>query len=171
MTSTFSYVSLQNRFIYNRRITVNSKMMYHESLDNSEKWTILELNKIQQQDVTLCHDKQANNINWYTTSNQTVKLIINLQQWFSAIAILRSQQLFIASWKRSGFKISTILKWHINSSTAVCYLSTAWKKSGRGPASFSGWSLSTLSFFMLPRNSSSLMAMPSAFSSFPAALA
>ena len=108
MTSTFSYVSLQNRFIYNRRITVNSKMMYHESLDNSEKWTILELNKIQQQDVTLCHDKQANNINWYTTSNQTVKLIINLQQWFSAIAILRSQQLFIASWKRSGFKISTI---------------------------------------------------------------
>ena len=59
----------------------------------------------------------------------------------------------------------------INSSTAVCYLSTAWKKSGRGPASFSGWSLSALSFFMLPRNSSSLMAMPSAFSSFPAALA
>ena len=171
MTSTFSYVSLQNRFIYNRRITVNSKMMYrsgtvnsntvnskfhlirsyyeiffyhfsnisclkctvnsnfhlirsktlptndfeltvpnlyHESLDNSEKWTILELNKIQEQDVTLCHDEQANNINWYTTSNQTVKLIINLQQWFSAIAILRSQQLFIASWKRSGFKISTI---------------------------------------------------------------
>ena len=95
MTHKFSYVSLQNSFIYNRSINVNSKMMYHESLDNSEKWTILELTKIQQQDVTLRHDKQANNINWYTTSNKTVKLIINLQQWFSAIAMLRSQQLFI----------------------------------------------------------------------------